>query len=367
MALTRRGRRWYRGVPDSLQGHQPPGHRLRVPGLIGAALAVLAVALPGLGVLPADATSQAQVQAQINSLATRISVLDEQYNQATIHLQNLEHQIQDSRTASARAQADRSGLVKLASAQAAAMYREGAPNILADFLTSRSLDDFTRKMQIISQVSTWESGIITQLQIADQRAKLTTDTLNEQLSQAQAISATLGKQRSDLRAQLDDEQRLLGQITAAAKAAAAQAAAARAAAARAQLAAFASQAKANLPNLPASGRAATALQLAMDQVGKPYVWAGSGPSTFDCSGLTMFAWRAAGVSLPHSAAGQYDMLPHVSRTQLQPGDLVFFGSPIHHVGMYVGGGMMVHAPETGEDVQVSPIQSDFVGAARPGV
>jgi cell wall-associated NlpC family hydrolase len=106
----------------------------------------------------------------------------------------------------------------------------------------------------------------------------------------------------------------------------------------------------------------------MAQIGKPYVWAGSGPASFDCSGLTMSSWRQAGVVMAHSAADQYASFKHVSVDQLQPGDLVFFGRPIHHVGMYVGGGMMVHAPETGELVQVSPVsRGDLAGAARPGV
>jgi cell wall-associated NlpC family hydrolase len=106
----------------------------------------------------------------------------------------------------------------------------------------------------------------------------------------------------------------------------------------------------------------------MSQIGKPYVWAGSGPASYDCSGLTMSSWRQAGVMMGHSAADQYASFKHVSTDQLQPGDLVFFGHPIHHVGMYVGGGMMVHAPETGELVQVSPVsRGDLVGASRPGV
>ncbi|GAC1364075.1 MAG: hypothetical protein NVSMB32_06220 [Actinomycetota bacterium] len=81
----------------------------------------------------------------------------------------------------------------------------------------------------------------------------------------------------------------------------------------------------------------------------------------------MYAYAAAGVSLSHSAADQYASQPHVSRDQLQPGDLVFFGSPIHHNGMYIGNGMMVNAPQTGELVRVQPaLRSDFVGASRPG-
>jgi cell wall-associated NlpC family hydrolase len=123
----------------------------------------------------------------------------------------------------------------------------------------------------------------------------------------------------------------------------------------------------NLPPPPApSAGAATALDVARAQIGKPYQWAAAGPDSFDCSGLTMYAWGKAGVQLPHSAAAQYDMLPKVSRNDLAPGDLVFFGSPIHHVGIYEGGGIMINAPQTGENVRRDPIdRSDYAGAARP--
>jgi cell wall-associated NlpC family hydrolase len=371
MAITRHRRRPGSGLPHPPQGPHHPPRRARLWAPVLSILSAVAVALPLLPTAPAGATSQGQVQAQIDSLGNRISVLDEQYNEATIHLQSVQAQIQDSRATSAKAAADRAGLVKIATAQAVAVYTQGAPSILDSFLTSKNLDQFNQRMQLIAQVGSWESGIITQLQIADQRAQLATANLNQELAQAQAISNTLAQERSDLQAQLADQTRLLSQITAATKAAEAAAAASRAAAARAQLAAQltrATTALANLPALPNSGGASAALQVAMSQVGKPYVWAGSGPATYDCSGLTMYSWGRAGVSLPHSAAGQYAMLPHVARGNLQPGDLVFFGSPIHHVGMYVGNGMMVDAPETGEDVQVESMnRSDFVGAARPGV
>jgi cell wall-associated NlpC family hydrolase len=105
---------------------------------------------------------------------------------------------------------------------------------------------------------------------------------------------------------------------------------------------------------------------ALAQLGEPYVWGSAGPGSFDCSGLTMYSWRAAGVSLPHSSAAQYNGLPHVSQSELEPGDLVFFGSPIHHVGLYIGKGLMVAAPSSGRVVQVQKVfRSDYVGAARP--
>lgn len=120
---------------------------------------------------------------------------------------------------------------------------------------------------------------------------------------------------------------------------------------------------------PASGSARTALNYAYAQLGKPYCYGGAGPSCYDCSGLTMKAWGAAGVGLPHNAAAQYNATRRVSFEDLQPGDIVFFDN-LGHDGMYVGGGKMIHAPHTGTDVQIVNISSgyyrqNFVGGGRP--
>lgn len=120
---------------------------------------------------------------------------------------------------------------------------------------------------------------------------------------------------------------------------------------------------------PASGSARTALNYAYAQLGKPYCYGGAGPSCFDCSGLTMKAWGAAGVGLPHNAAAQYNATRRVAFADLQPGDIVFFDN-LGHDGMYVGGGKMIHAPHTGTNVQIVNISSgyyrqNFVGGGRP--
>jgi cell wall-associated NlpC family hydrolase len=118
---------------------------------------------------------------------------------------------------------------------------------------------------------------------------------------------------------------------------------------------------------PASGRAAVAVRAAYAQLGDPYVWAAAGPGSFDCSGLTMFAWGAAGVALPHSSSAQYAAVRHVSVDDLQPGDLVFYYSPISHVGIYIGGGQMVHATNPGDVVKVAGVNwGKVVTIGRPG-
>lgn len=113
-----------------------------------------------------------------------------------------------------------------------------------------------------------------------------------------------------------------------------------------------------------SERVADVLRFACAQLGDPYRWAGTGPNVWDCSGFTMGSWRAGGVSLPHSSKLQFGYGQHVSRDSLLPGDLVFFYSPISHVGIYVGNGMMIHAPTSGDVVKIAPVLGHLAGATR---
>lgn len=114
-------------------------------------------------------------------------------------------------------------------------------------------------------------------------------------------------------------------------------------------------APAYVPPATSNPAGAKAVSVAMAQRGKPYVWAGSGPNSFDCSGLVKYAYAAAGIPLPHSSRSLRSMTQYISEAQLQPGDLVFGGNPVHHVGIYIGGGQMVHAPSSGDVVKVSGI------------
>jgi cell wall-associated NlpC family hydrolase len=121
----------------------------------------------------------------------------------------------------------------------------------------------------------------------------------------------------------------------------------------------------NIPSV--SARAQTAVRAALSQLGVPYRYAMSSPGrAFDCSGLTTYAWGKAGVGLPRNSRRQYNALPKIPKQLAQPGDLIFTGSPIHHVGIYLGNGTMVHAPQTGDVVKISPIRwYKVVGVVRP--
>jgi cell wall-associated NlpC family hydrolase len=122
---------------------------------------------------------------------------------------------------------------------------------------------------------------------------------------------------------------------------------------------------------PASSTALAAVRVALGQLGKPYVFGAEGPSTYDCSGLVQYAYAYAGIALPRTARPQYRVSRPVPPTQLQPGDLLFFATDrsnwqtIHHVGIYLGGGRMVHAPTTGDVVRIAPVWwAEFFGAGR---
>ena len=121
------------------------------------------------------------------------------------------------------------------------------------------------------------------------------------------------------------------------------------------------------PSVYPGGKAGVAVKFACAQIGKPYVWGADGPGGYDCSGLTSAAWRKAGVSLPHNAAAQRGVVSSVKESQLRPGDLVFYYGDIHHVGMYVGNGWLVHASRAGVPVLMKRYDDGNVNSfGRPG-
>src|SRR4051812_28534953 len=200
---------------------------------------------------------------------------------------------------------------------------------------------------------------------ADAQAQAALQKVKGDLAQlvAQKQAEEAAAEAARVRAELLHQQELAAASRA--RAVAAAAAAQAAAASTARSAASTSAPAADVAPVAGHG-ASAAIAEAQRQIGKPYHWGAAGPSSFDCSGLTMWAWRAGGVSLPHYTKAQYDATTHVPLSQLQPGDLVFFGSDFHHEGLYVGGGQMIEAPHTGANVRYASIyRSDLIAASRP--
>jgi cell wall-associated NlpC family hydrolase len=338
------------------------------------------------GDLAAKQAEAARIQAQIDANGERISVLDEQYNQTQLKIDQAAQGIKDTQARLDAAAQHTDQLKSRLAERAAALYVGAAGGSPASALDVKDVVEIGSRSKYGSAAADEDSGLIDDLVVAKEQLQGAQDEFQKSKAAAESEKAGLDKTRSSIAAAQDEQQQLLssaqGEIKtlvdkiAAQKRAADEAKARAAAQQRGRTSARSTSTGGRshrgspslTPNVaPApNGGAATAVATAMAQLGKPYRYAAAGPGSFDCSGLTMFAWAAAGVRLPHSSAAQYASLPHVSQDQLAPGDLVFYGHPIHHVGMYIGNGQYVHAPQTGDVVKVaSAFRSDYVGAARP--
>jgi cell wall-associated NlpC family hydrolase len=227
-------------------------------------------------------------------------------------------------------------------------------------MTSDSADDFVDRMSTLQLVAGHQNGILQSAAGANVAAAQAQAAAQDAAAAAKATYDKVAAQQADLKKQVAEYQAVYDQLTAAEKRSAAGATPERAS--RSERAAPAPSG----PVVANSDAAQIAVDTAMAQRGKAYVWAASGPGSFDCSGLTAYAYHAAGINLPHSSALQSTMGQAVSRADLQPGDLVFFYSPVSHVGIYIGNGQMVHAPTTGDVVKVANLDSmgNFVGGRR---
>jgi cell wall-associated NlpC family hydrolase len=331
--------------------------------LLIAALFVLATLLgfQQAGVARPSHADLDAAKAKLHSLNERMDVLVEQYDQAQVALAQAERALGDARaradaavTLAERAQGELSSRASLA--------YQGVGSELDMLLGSKSFSQFSDRLEFLNQIAGNDADVVTKASVAGQRARWAGQDLTKAVHARQQVVSSLASQKAEIESSTSEAKDLIDRI---------ETALARPI--------YVPQAGGSAPsvNLSSSytgptpvvnGSVQAVLDAAYSVIGVPYVYAGSSPEGgFDCSGLTMWAWAHAGVSLPHSSAMQYASLPHVSSSDLQPGDLVFFYSPIHHVGMYVGGGMMIHAPHTGAYVEKIPLAShgDFVGAARP--
>ena len=250
------------------------------------------------------------------------------------------------------------------------------------------VEQFTQDKAALDAKKNEQAALITSLEAKQQQGEALTEQLQQKYAQAQV---ELGQ------ALIDEQER---RAAAAAAEASARFAAAAAAAAQQQAAAASTTSRggggaaapanggassggsgtgsagspavpapAPTPTVPApASTAGIATSAAQGQLGVPYRFAASSPGVaFDCSGLTKYAWSKAGVYLPHQSAAQFASTPHVPQDQAQPGDLIFYYSPIGHVALYLGGGMMIHAPATGDVVKIVAVNwGKVVGVSRPG-
>ncbi len=253
------------------------------------------------------------------------------------------------------------------SARVDAMYRTGPLGFLEVLLGANSFSEFVTVWDLLTDISSGESVEVSQLREARAEAERLEADLQAARDRAKAEADEMAARKAEVESKLAERQGILAGIE---DEVARLDAAERA---RQEAAAAAARARSSYTSRGSSGGAPTraprseVVAIAKRYLGAPYRWGASGPDAFDCSGFTMYVYAQVGVSLPHSSRAQYQVGERVSRANLRPGDLVFFGrSRIHHVGIYVGSGEYIHAPHTGDVVRIAPLnRSDYAGAVRP--
>jgi peptidoglycan DL-endopeptidase CwlO len=381
----------------------------------GAAL-VAAALLPAVASQAAQSTTVADAQAQLDALNNQAEIASEQYNGAQA---SLTQALQTASAATAAAGRAHSELVteqgKVGALAAESYESGGLSQGLAIILDTTDPSQAMTRVSMLQQLSTSQSSLLAAARSADQLYQQSVAAASQATATAQKLSADLAQKQAQINAALAQSQQVLAKLTAAqraqliaaqkakeaadqakaqielaafnkaqaAQAAAAQAAASRAAASRAaatRAAATAATAAANraanrapvvqtvaLPQSPGgSSVAQRAVSAAMTRLGDRYVFGATGPKRFDCSGLVQWAYRQAGISTTHYTGTLWDDYRHIPESQLKPGDLVFFYRDHHHVGIYIGNGLMINAPHTGDVVRIASISAHgyYSGAVR---
>ena len=355
-------------------------------------LATLVAALAALSLPPGTAAADPSpatlaAKRELARLEVRISEATEDWNAARVRLATARRTAAAAQGRVARKERELAEVREGVGSLVAAAYRSsGGADPLLRLMSTASPETFLQQAGTVDAIASNQNGRLRALRAARRALDQERSVAGARVAEADAIEASMAETRTRIEQAVARQQALVATLETAdarrerlereaAERRAAQLAAARARAraeaaeaARRAAAARASRSRTTPPPVysgPASGRASIAVAEAYRQLGKPYQWGAEGPDRFDCSGLTMWVWAKAGVSLPHSSRMQFHEGRHVSQPELRPGDLVFYGSPIHHVGIYVGDGKYIAAPQTGDVVKISNVfRDDWAGAVR---
>ncbi|SSC23368.1 Endopeptidase, NLPC/P60 [Klenkia terrae] len=330
--------------------------RVAVPAVVTGVLLTLATG-PAVAV-PATA---AEAAAAVTQTAQQVEVLSEQVNDAELAVADQQALVATADTAVQVADAAVSQLQPQVDAIVRSGFVDGVPSGLETVLTSGSADEMLDRVSTISQLTDHTDAVLGEVAAARQVAADARAAAAAAQSAADAALADLQAQQDQLNSQLARYQADFALLSAVEQAAVTRTAVGPEVDADATAAAAAAA-----PAAAPTEAAAIAVQTGLAQVGKPYVVGGAGPGGFDCSGLTQFAYAAAGLSLPHSSRTQSGMGAPVARQDLQPGDLVYYYSPVSHIGLYIGNGQMVHASVSSRPVAVTSVDMPgYAGARRP--
>lgn len=319
--------------------------RTRVTVLTTAAAAAVVLSSQAANAAPSEKPSKDEVKAKVDKLYEEAEQATEKYNGAKEKQEKLQKEISTIQDNVARGQEElnelRDGLGSMASAQ----YRSGGIDPSLQLFLSADPDNYLDKASTLDQLSGQQVEALKKIQVKQRDLAQQRSEASEKLKDLSATRTDLGKKKKEVQGKLSSAQKLLNTLTAQEKAALQQ---------DEQRSNRASerQVLTGGKSTPASGRAGAAFAAAQGKIGTPYVYGATGPSSFDCSGLTSWAYAQAGVGIPRTSQAQANYGTRISSSsQLQVGDLVFFFSDLHHVGLYAGNGQVLHAPRTGTNVR----------------
>ena len=343
------------------------GHTARTAATIALAGAATATGFDGTSHAEPQLTP-AQVKAKVDKLYQEAEVATEKYDGAKEKADAAEKQLNTLRDEAARK------TEKLNSARddlgyvAAAQYRGGGIDPAVQLMLSDDPEQYLDGAEFADRVGHRQTAAVALVRQQLREIEQLRGAAHVELTSLKSRQAELGRQKKTINGKLDQARRLLSALPPQQRAQVEQTAGTSGRASRSATttrdglhAPGSSAATTDAPN----SRAAAAVSYAYQKLGSPYVWGATGPNAFDCSGLVQAAYNSAGVSLPRTTYAQINAGQRVSRDELRPGDLVFFYSGISHVGIYVGDGQMIHAPNPSAPVRLAPIdQMPFAGATR---
>ncbi|MET9042329.1 NlpC/P60 family protein [Streptomyces sp. NPDC004362] len=339
------------------------GNTVRTAATIALAGAATATGLEGTGHAEPQ-LSPAQVKAEVDKLYGQAEVATEKYNGAKEEAAEAQTRLNYLRDEAAR-RTDRLNTAREAlGSAAAAQYRGGGIDPSVQLLLSSDPGRYLDDAAFAERADDRQAAAVSRVRGQLHEIERLRGAARVELASLKSRQAELRRQKQTITDRLGEARRLLSRLTAGQRAQLAgdgSTGRASRSALRGLAPMSAAAAAAQAPNT----RAAAALSYAYGKLGSPYVWGATGPNAFDCSGLVQAAYRSAGVSLPRTTYAQIGAGHRVSRSELLPGDLVFFYSGVSHVGIYVGNGQMIHAPNPSAPVRLAPIdQMPFAGATR---
>jgi cell wall-associated NlpC family hydrolase len=345
------------------------------------ALASAGLLASGIAILPSATAAPSrdieQVRDQVRTLESRAEAATERYNAARNQLADVQDTLAGLQRKVKRERADLQEILSSVDDLARATYTSGGIDTSLQVLLAEDPTEFLAQAAALDQVAQSQAASLRRTQTARLRLAQSEAAVEDKESIAQNYRDEMSDAKSEADQQLGEAQDILANLEEEERqrlaALAEQERRQSQAAASAAAAALNSSSSGSGPSSAGGGytggsRAAAAVSYALAQVGERYVAAAAGPDAFDCSGLTMTAWRQSGVSLPHYRYSQYSSTRRISVSEAQPGDLVFyFGGGAHHVGLYIGGGKMVHAANPGDGVRVDDIMGPWYGERFSGI